>query len=295
MNCISPVRITKNLSPSDYPDGLLVPCGSCISCRIAKRREWSLRLLHELSYHDDAVFLTLTYDDAHVPPNMSLRKRDLQLFFKRIRKALGVRRIKYFACGEYGDETFRPHYHCIIYGLSLAEADKDIVTNNWQHCDWTVPVIHNRSFGLVEPDSIRYVAQYIDKKFSGDLAEQEYKNKGREPVFRLLSKGLGKQYAIDTQEQIKDNMYITLNGVRMSIPRYYCKLLDLDTRELTDQAMYKDSEVNEHYTGLNVDSNTYYRTQETSEIINLNEAKKSARRQYESTLTSKSRLRSRKI
>ena len=137
MNCISPVRITKNLSPSDYPDGLLVPCGSCISCRIAKRREWSLRLLHELSYHDDAVFLTLTYDDAHVPPNMSLRKRDLQLFMKRLRiklDRLGIEHcIKYFACGEYGTRTKRPHYHLLLWNFP---------DNNKQHFPNVTSVLH---------------------------------------------------------------------------------------------------------------------------------------------------------
>ena len=58
MQCINPVRLFKNLSPQDYPDGLLVPCGKCIACRISKRREWSIRMLHELEDHQKSVFVT---------------------------------------------------------------------------------------------------------------------------------------------------------------------------------------------------------------------------------------------
>lgn len=64
MQCESPVRITKNLNPSEFPDGLLVPCGKCLLCKIHKRKEWSMRMLHELSYYDDSIFITLTYNDT---------------------------------------------------------------------------------------------------------------------------------------------------------------------------------------------------------------------------------------
>ena len=73
MRCTSPVRL-RHLSPSIYPDGLLVPCGKCLACRIAKRTEWAMRMLHELSDYEDAVFVTLTYDEDHIPSNHSLKK-----------------------------------------------------------------------------------------------------------------------------------------------------------------------------------------------------------------------------
>ena len=87
MRCTSPVRL-RHLSPSLYPDGLLVPCGKCLACRIAKRTEWAMRMLHELSDYDDAVFVTLTYDEDHIPSNHSLKKSDLQKWFKRVRKEI---------------------------------------------------------------------------------------------------------------------------------------------------------------------------------------------------------------
>ena len=106
MRCTSPVRL-RHLSPSLYPDGLLVPCGKCLACRIAKRTEWAMRMLHELSDYDDAVFVTLTYDEDHIPSNQSLKKSDLQKWFKRVRKEIEPKKIRYFACGEYGEKRCR--------------------------------------------------------------------------------------------------------------------------------------------------------------------------------------------
>ena len=75
-----------HLNHVEYPDGLLVPCGKCLACRIARRQEWSMRVIHELAGYKDAVFLTLTYADEHLPPNGSLVVADLQKFIKRLRK-----------------------------------------------------------------------------------------------------------------------------------------------------------------------------------------------------------------
>ena len=89
-------------------------------------------------------------------------------------------------CGEYGDRFGRPHYHAIIFGLSQSKRDKDLISSKWP--------FGRCYYGSAEPDSIRYVAQYIDKKFSGDLAQTEYDEKKRAPVFRVSSLGLGKAY-----------------------------------------------------------------------------------------------------
>ena len=73
------------------------------------------------------------------------------------------KKIRYFACGEYGDRTARPHYHAIVFGLSLSSDDKQMVKDSWPFCDWSNCSIARNSFGMAEPDSISYVAQYIDK------------------------------------------------------------------------------------------------------------------------------------
>ena len=86
-------------------------------CRIALSREWATRVLHESDYWDHSCFTTLTYNNEHLPKDGSLHKDELQKFFKRLRKYLGDRKMKYFACGEYGDEGHRPHYHAILFGI----------------------------------------------------------------------------------------------------------------------------------------------------------------------------------
>jgi len=249
--CEKPFRVTKNLSKWQYPDGLMVPCGKCLPCRIRKRSEWALRMLHELSYHEDSMFITLTYEDKYLPENNSLEKVALQKFFKRLRKRIseethGKLRIKYFACGEYGENPIdpfgppRPHYHAIIFGLSLL--NREYVTSAWPY-----GYVH---FGLAERDSIRYVAQYIDKKYSGELEDEYYTQTGRQNVFRILSQGLGRAFCIEHSEQIQQQKKITHRGVQHSIPRYYIKKLEIDTDLLKSRALDLDSNNVKKYTGL---------------------------------------------
>ena len=98
-----------------------VPCGKCLACSSNYRRDWVARMLLESQAHSDSVFITLTYSDENLPDRGSLVKRDLQLFLKRLRRRLdrlNRDKIRYFACGEYGDNTNRPHYHAIIWNLS---------------------------------------------------------------------------------------------------------------------------------------------------------------------------------
>ena len=94
MHCLHPLVI-KN--PNLFVNGdmrrtIEVPCGHCVACRIARSREWAVRLLHESEFWDDFCFVTLTYDDEHLV-SPSLVPRDLTLFFKRLRKDLGERKI----------------------------------------------------------------------------------------------------------------------------------------------------------------------------------------------------------
>src|SRR4051812_8660340 len=82
-----------------------LPCGQCIGCRLEKSRQWAMRLMHERKLHTSSAFLTLTYDDAHIPAGGTLDKRDFQLFMKRLRKAHSEAKIRFYACGEYGHTT----------------------------------------------------------------------------------------------------------------------------------------------------------------------------------------------
>lgn len=299
MQCTKPVRITKNLDPCVYPEGLLVPCGKCLACRIAKRREWSMRILHEMDSHEKASFVTLTYSDEHIPPNASLDKAELQKFFKRLRKnakkvyeLLGkeVQKIRYFACGEYGDQTERPHYHIILFGLGLTEIDKSIVMDSWSYADWSVSTIRDKSFGLVELDSIRYVAQYIDKKLSGEEAEKEYDRRGREPVFRLLSLGLGSNYIDRNAEQVEASQKITIQGIPQTIPRYYINRQGLSLRERKEQALTKERELIKKLTGHYITLDDAYTVLAVDDYLKIEAELKKLRKQKDRNLKAKASL-----
>lgn len=238
MNCKNPILIKDKSGQS--PHGIYVPCGRCLFCRIQKRNEWTLRLFNELQYHDHSSFYTLTYNDENLPENGSIRKRDLQLFFKRLRKA--GKDFKYFASGEYGDRTGRPHYHLILFGVSANDDDANLVRKIWDK-GFVYP-------GRVEINSIQYVAQYTTKKLYGKEKEKRLGDK-KENVFSLMSKGLGKKFAIEEIEKIKKG-YLTLNGKRRSIPRYYLKILDglVDKNVMKERAIELEKERVEQVVGL---------------------------------------------
>ena len=227
MQCTSPRHISVLMKDGARKE-FWVPCGKCAACRIAKKREWTVRLLHEASQYEENCFVTLTYSEDYLPADGSLSKRALQLFFKRLRKNLSLEgrgRIRYFACGEYGDRFGRPHYHAIIFG---AGSDiRDIVQESWP-------------FGFIQiaPVTIyrlQYVAGYVQKKLDGLPAEERYGDK--QPPFSLQSQGLGKAYALENRDKLlRDLSCKTWRGDRFGLPKYYRKVLDpLGDPEITER------------------------------------------------------------
>lgn len=152
---LSGVREIRELG--DRADGvlaqrslLLLPCGSCVGCQLSRARMWAIRCSLELQLWPVTSFVTLTYSDRYVPP--TLQRSDLQWFFKRLRKQVPPKSLRFFACGEYGDSTMRPHYHAILFGV----AERDLVERAW-----------GRGFATVEPVNparIAYTAGYCAKK-----------------------------------------------------------------------------------------------------------------------------------
>lgn len=221
MDCTNPIEL--HYTECGTLKGRLVPCGKCLACRIAKTREWSLRLLYELKTCDfNASFITLTYDNEHLPLDIGLHKKDLQDFWKRLRKDLDFK-IKYYACGEYGDKNSRPHYHAIIFGLKPDKVLEKLLIDNWSYCD-SLRFTFGKGYGSVTPDSIGYVTGYVRKKLSGDLAKQVYGDK--QPPFACCSRGLGLGFALENAERIKKDGYCMFNGSKLSIPRYFLNKLD---------------------------------------------------------------------
>lgn len=212
MICVKPYLRKIKGSGRDY---VYLPCGQCVCCKVNKAREWSFRMMAESGYWPSSAFLTLTYMSDEV---VSLDKRDLQLAFKRARK--GGLQFRYFAAGEYGGETGRPHYHvCIFYRGDLGFAPDISFGVNNGHLSWWPHGITN--VGSFTVESSRYVADYLLKSV-GDPPPLEV----AEP-FRLVSQGLGKQYILDNRKVIDahDVPYLRFKKSFIAIPRYYRKFL----------------------------------------------------------------------
>lgn len=193
-----------------------VACGRCHECRKDIINQWVFRILKEEERSTSSYFITLTYDTDNVPmcsSGMTLDKKDFQLFIKNLRRSKKEKgsKIKYFACGEYGEDNMRPHYHAIIFNLN----DIESVANHWKK--------GNIHFGSVSSSSIAYTAKYINKSGSVPV----YSGDKRVPEFRLMSKRLGDNYVTEARKKWhkKDlsRQYCTLNGHKIPLPRYYRK------------------------------------------------------------------------
>lgn len=256
-----------------------IPCGYCEGCRIARSREWANRCMMELEYHDSAYFVTLTYDEAHVPhsyyadpdngevkESLTLRKRDFQLFMKRLRKAFPECKIRYYACGEYGSQTLRPHYHAIIYGLKLddlkvyrdvnrgyvgyqyftSQSLQDVwsVLESGQDVDSPARVpLGYVLVGKVTWETCAYTARYVLKKHYGADAVV-YEQFGIEPEFVLMSRrpGIARQWYDDhpdIYEYDNINLSTAKGGMKIRPPKYFDKLFDVENPDVMSEIKEK--------------------------------------------------------
>lgn len=225
-----------------------VRCGYCMACRLTKSREWAFRLRAELPYHNGASFINLTYDDENLPPNGSLNKKHLQDYFKRFRKKYNENKLKYFASGEYGETTFRPHYHVILFGITPKDIYTKNVFNSFSKIVGKERVFEKGSLwpfgsvlvGTVTKDSILYVTKYITKKLNGKEGKIHYGD--MTPPFQLQSLGLGLDYAKDNYQEIAENLSVKFNGQDIGIPRYYKKKLKFSEHEIRKKAQVSHEE-----------------------------------------------------
>lgn len=200
-----------------------VPCRVCMECRLNYTKEWAVRVCNEACCHKDNCFITLTFDDEHLK-NKSLDKSELQRFFKRLRKLLGNDKIRYFACGEYGGQLGRKHYHANIFGWFPGDAYPFKRLNGYYY--YRSPMLEklwNNGYSLIGEvnfDTARYVASYIVKQHRGK-DKKYYKEQGIEPEFVIMSQGIGKDFVAKHKEQLKGLGYIPFNGFKCPLPRYY--------------------------------------------------------------------------
>lgn len=257
-----------------------VPCGNCIGCRLDQSRRWADRMMLEYDHSKKAVFVTLTYNDDYVPKKFysdgslagySLSKRDLQKWLKRLRKRYEDLQIRYYAVGEYGSSTFRPHYHVILFGISLSDFS-DLVpfsknelgqlsyisqdfAKTWSEYD---PKSHSfvSEYGFhlltdISWEACAYVARYVQKKVYGSFSDW-CELRGLEPEFSLMSRdpGIGAFYAEDHPDCFDfQNFHVAGYHKPIPVPKYLLKKLSCfdpekyDSIVMTRQEFMNDREL----------------------------------------------------
>lgn len=261
MNCTNPYfkvleRASDPFNESDK--GIHVPCGKCLACRINRRREWTQRLLHEAQSAQSAYFLTLTYDEEHVPIGPSglpvVDKADVQTFFQDLRNACRDDdcRIRYFLGSEYG-ELGRPHYHAIVYNIPrrfIDDPSKDWMpglpltkkSGKFQSLiNRRLNDIWKRGFVSIG-EFCRQRAGYCAKYF----VDKQDHPEGTLPNFNLMSRrpGIGHDYAEAISEKVRYyglHACLADNGKYLPLPRYY------------DKQIYSDEERAERLESLDLD------------------------------------------
>lgn len=212
---------------SDVP----VPCGQCVECLSQKAFEWSYRVMREFDFCGRiGCVLSLTYDNAHLPVDASVSRRDLQLFLKRLRKHIEPVKIRYFGCGEYGTFNGRPHYHLVLIGwqpddlVFVKRSKKNTILYRSKIIEnlWSLGIC---AVSDVTADSVRYSAKYLQKLYFNETS-------GKTPPFLAMSThpGFGAFEALDRVKS--DSIYV--KGVRKKVPRYYLKVAEREGVDLTD-------------------------------------------------------------
>lgn len=211
---------TEDKKPKpDFEGNLRFPCGKCIECLKKRASDWALRAQHEISEHPDNCFITLTYNDEHLPSHY-LVKKDFQDFAKRLRKHLAHKKIKIMYSGEYGSRTYRPHFHAIIFGWSPPQWKylKDTPKGNKIFTSPSLEKLWTKGFSSLSEANAQtayYIAAYnLKGKTRTHLINGEYVEL---TDFFQASQGIGKTF-------LEKNMDTLINQGK-PLPRYYIKKL----------------------------------------------------------------------
>jgi hypothetical protein len=245
-----------------YNEYIKIPCTKCYGCRIDSSKQWATRCVLEANEWKENWFITLTYDDDHLPPKKIinyqgeeylfehyLEPEDLTVFNNSLRRhwlrKYGHDNIRFFACGEYGELYGRPHFHGIYFNLPIPPNElrwwKNTSDGNQLFtCDeiekiWGKGMVR---IGHVTWSTCAYTARYIMKKFKGPEAEHHYCQIGKTPEFTRMSRmpGIARNWYEQNKNKIYDLDEIIMKTTGEKVhaikpPKYYDKLYDIEYPE----------------------------------------------------------------
>lgn len=199
----------------------LLPCGRCLGCKVDKARDWSTRCVLESSYYPFSSFITLTYNDQHLPSDGKVHREDINQFIDKL-KYRGFN-FRFFGCAEYGSSNHRPHYHLITFGYQPDDLVKHSVGSdgNFLFTSKFLESVWSKGFVLVgsaSKQSAGYVARYTTKKLGDDDSF----------IFMSSHPGIGYQYLVDHAKEIvsTDKVYGEFGESGTApVPRYFNRFL----------------------------------------------------------------------
>lgn len=179
--------------------GLAFGCGQCMPCRHNRRRLWTHRIMLEAAQYSHNAFVTLTYSEDEKPLTGdglgTLKPEDYQLWIKRLRDRVSPSTFRFFLVGEYGDETWRPHYHAGLFGFPSCVYGESRYGERRKDCCYWCDLVRdtwgkgNVYLGVLEADSAGYMAGYVSKSMT---KWDDERLQGRHPEFARMSNGGGK-------------------------------------------------------------------------------------------------------
>lgn len=246
MQCFSPITAWKTvdggISFVERGGNLLsevkIRCGQCIGCRLNTANAWAVRCVHEAQMHDVNSFITLTYDDNNLPMHGSLCYRDFQLFLKRLRKKVGP--VRFYMCGEYGENFDRPHYHSLLFGVDFDDKRQanSIYSKHTIYRSATLEKLWphgHSSIGEVNLTTAQYCASYTLKKVYGKNQSEHYSRvdpytgeiNELVPEFSKMSlkPGIGASWLMKYAPDVFNWDNCVVNGTILPVPKYYDKVL----------------------------------------------------------------------
>lgn len=245
-----------------------IPCGRCDGCKLERSRQWACRCLLEARESDWNCFITLTYDEDHLPEDGSLKKVDFQDFMKRLRER--VQRepsefrkdpgpVRYLHCGEYGHKFARPHYHALLFNCDFAdkklwkrENDNPVFTSVTLEKLWPSGF---STIGALTFESAAYVARYTLKKHHGAAKEFLYEGKQEEYATMSRRPGIGQRFYEKYKKEIFRNDFLVLRGIKMMPPKFFAGKFELES-----PAEYARVKARRKYlAGKNPENNTWDR------------------------------------
>lgn len=225
-----------------------------MGCRLEKARDWAVRITHEASLHEENCFITLTYDDDHLP--LELGYEDFQKFIRRLRKKTNAK-IRFYMCAEYGEATHRPHYHAILFGYQFPDRTK--WTERRGHQTFRSALLESvwryghSEIGTVSPQSAAYCARYIIKKqnpYNPDgspvvatsiIDPTTGEIRPRHPEFTKMSlkPGIAHDWIHKYMDDVFPEDRVVFRGKTMPAPAYYRNELEKVNPELAEELRQK--------------------------------------------------------